>query len=289
MRSVAGVEANKLADEVSSRFLPGKWMTSARRMALVLTVAFSTGCSLLPEQIDMTAGWSANKLYSEAKSAMSDNNWEEAVKYFQKLESRYPYGRYAQQAQMEVAYAHWKEGDPASAIAACDRFIKLHPNHPHVDYMYYLKGLVTFNEDLGFMGYLSSQDQTERDPKSARESFDTFKELVQRFPKSKYTPDAIERMNYLVNALAAQEVHVARYYIKRGAYVAAANRGQYVLKHYPNTPSQEEALYALVVAYDKMGMEDMRADAERVMRLNYPNSVYYTQGLDKKKPWWKVF
>ena len=256
---------------------------------MVLAVALATGCSLLPEQIDMTAGWSASKLYSEAKSAMNDNNWEEAVKSFQKLDSRYPYGRYAQQAQMEVAYAHWKEGDSASALAACDRFIKLHPNHPHVDYMYYLKGLITFNGDLGFMGYLNTQDQTERDPKSARESFDTFKELVQRFPNSKYTPDAIQRLNYLVNALAAHEVHVARYYLKRGAYVASANRSQYAIKQYPNTPAQEEALFILVAAYDKMGMEALRADAERVMRLNYPNSVYYTQGLEKKKPWWQVF
>lgn len=289
MRSVAGVEPNKLASEVSSRYFPGKWMAPARRMALVLSVAWLTGCSLLPEQIDKTAGWSANKLYSEAKSAMGDNSWEEAIKLYQKLESRYPYGRFAQQAQMEVAYAHWKDGDTASALAACDRFIKLHPNHPHVDYMYYLKGLVTFNEDLGFMGYLNTQDQSERDPKAARESFETFKELVQRFPDSKYTPDAIQRMNYLVNTLAAHEVHVARYYIKRGAYVAAANRSQFAIKNYPNTPAQEEALYILVVAYDKMGMEDLRADAERVMRLNFPNSHYYTQGLDKKKPWWQVF
>ncbi|MGB4467043.1 MAG: outer membrane protein assembly factor BamD [Azovibrio sp.] len=264
-------------------------MAPARRMVLVLSLTWLGGCSLLPEQIDMTAGWSASKLYSEAKSAMSDNNWEEAIKMYQKLESRYPYGRFAQQAQMEVAYAYWKDGDAASALAACDRFIKLHPNHPNVDYMYYLKGLVTFNEDLGFMGYLNTQDQSERDPKSARESFETFKELVQRLPNSKYTPDAILRMNYLVNALAAHEVHVARYYIKRGAYVAAANRTQFVIKNYPNTPSQEEALYILVVAYDKMGMEPLRADAERTMRLNYPNSAYYTQGLEKKKPWWQVF
>lgn len=289
MRSVAGLGPKQLSCTVSSRSVKGKWMVAARRLTLALAVGWLAGCSLLPEEIDMTAGWSANRLYSEAKSAMGDNNWEEAIKFYQKLESRYPYGRFAQQAQMEVAYAHWKNGDTASALAACDRFIKLHPNHPHVDYMYYLKGLITFNEDLGFMGYLNTQDPSERDPKSARESFDTFRELVQRFPSSKYTPDAIQRMNYLVNALASHEVHVARYYIKRGAYVAAANRSQFVLKNYPNTPAQEEALYILVVAYDKMGMEDLRADAERVMRLNFPNSRYYTQGLEKKKPWWQVF
>lgn len=246
-------------------------------------------CGLLPEEIDTTADWSASRLYSEAKSAFTDNNWEAALKYYQKLESRYPYGRFAQQAQMEVAYAHWKNGDEAAALADCDRFIKLHPNHPNLDYMYYLKGLITFNGDLGYMGYLSSQDQTERDPKSSQESFDTLRELVTRFPDSKYTPDAALRMNYLVNMLAAHEVHVARYYLKRGAYLAAANRSQYALQHYSNTPSQEEAAYILVVAYDKLGLEDLRADAERVMRLNFPNSVYYTQGLEPKKAWWKVF
>lgn len=289
MRSVVGLWVNRLSPDAFSCLLRDRWSSLIRRMALVTMIGLVAGCGLLPEQIDMTAGWSANKLYGEAKSAMADRNWEQAIKYYQKLESRYPYGRFAQQAQMEVAYAHWKDGDTASALAATERFIKLHPNHPHVDYMYYLKGLITFNEDLGFMGYLNSQDQTERDPKSARESFDAFKELVIRFPDSKYTPDATARLNYLVNALAAQEVHVARYYIKRGAYIAAANRVQYVVKHYPNTPSQEEALYVLMVAYDKMGMEDLRADAERVMRQNYPDSVYYAQGLDKKKPWWNIF
>jgi outer membrane protein assembly factor BamD len=259
------------------------------RAAAALVFFLVAACGILPEEIDMTANWSANRLYSEAKSALDDNNWEEAIKFYQRLESRYPYGRFAQQAQMEIAYAHWKNGDPDSALVACDRFIRLHPNHPGVDYLYYLKGLITFNGDLGFMGYFNSQDQTERDPKSARESFETFKELVARFPDSKYTPDAILRMNYLVNTLAAHEVHVAHYYYRRGAYVAAVNRSQYALQHYPNTPAQEEALYILTLAYDKLGMEDLRADTERVMRLNYPDSAFYKQGLEKKKSWWKVF
>ena len=193
------------------------------------------------------------------------------------------------QAQIELGYVYWKSGEPASAIAAADRFIKMHPNHPAVDYVYYLKGLINFNEDLGYMGYLSMQDTSERDPKSARESFDAFKTLVTRFPDSKYAPDAILRMNYLVNALASQEVNVAKYYIKRGAYLAAANRAQAALKEYPNAPAIEEALFVMVVAYDKLGMNDLRDDAERVMRKNFPNSKYYTEGLDKKKPWWRLW
>ncbi len=255
----------------------------------LLCSALIAGCGLLPDQIDETAGWSASKLYTEARDAQTNRDWEKAAKYLEKLEARFPYGRYAMQAQIELGYVYWKSGEPASAIAAADRFIKMHPNHPAVDYVYYLKGLINFNEDLGYMGYLSMQDTSERDPKSARESFDAFKTLVTRFPDSKYAPDAILRMNYLVNALASQEVNVAKYYIKRGAYLAAANRAQAALKEYPNAPAIEEALFVMVVAYDKLGMNDLRDDAERVMRKNFPNSKYYTEGLDKKKPWWRLW
>lgn len=256
--------------------------------ALFLATLFA-GCGLLPEQKDETIGWSANKLYAEAKDAMNEASYEKAIKYFEKLESRYPYGRFAQQAQIDIAYAYWKDNEPASAVAACDRFIKLHPNHPNVDYVFYLRGLVNFNEDLGLLGQISRQDMTERDPKGAREAFDAFRELVTRFPDSKYTPDAILRMKYLVNSLASLEVHVARYYMKRNAYVAAINRAQFALKNYPDAPATEEALFIMVKAYDQMGMNDLRDDIERVMRKNYPDSVYYTRGLERKEPWWKLW
>jgi outer membrane protein assembly factor BamD len=247
------------------------------------------GCGLLPDVIDETAGWSANKLYSEAKDAMAEGAYDKAIKYFEKLEARYPYGRFAQQAQLEVAYAYFKQAEPASAIAACDRFIRLHPNHPNVDYAYYLKGLVNFNEDLGILGYVSNQDLTERDPKAARESFVAFKELVSRYPESKYAADATARMKYLINALAAYEVHVARYYIKRGAFVAAANRAQTAVKTYPEAPANEEALFIMVKAYDALNLADLRDDAERVMKKNFPNSEYYKRGLNRKEPWWKLW
>ncbi len=264
-------------------------MRSLAVIAALFLATFFAGCGLLPEQKDETIGWSANKLYSEAKQALNDGSYEKSIKYFEKLESRYPYGRFAQQAQIDIAYAYWKDNEPASAVAACDRFIKLHPNHPNVDYVYYLRGLVNFNEDLGLLGFISQQDMTERDPKGARESFDAFKELITRFPDSKYTPDAILRMKYLVNALASLEVHVARYYMKRGAYVAAVNRAQYALKNYPEAPATEEALFIMVKGYDLMGMTELRDDVERVMRKNYPNSVYYTRGLERKEPWWKLW
>lgn len=248
------------------------------------------GCGLLPEVKDETAGWSANKLYSEARSAMSEGIYDKAVKLYEKLESRYPYGRYAQQAQIDVAYAYYKQNEPASSLAACDRFIKLHPNHPNIDYVYYLKGLVTFNEDLGLFGYISNQDQTERDPKGMRDSFNTFKELTTRFPESKYTPDAIQRMQYLVNAMAAHELHVARYYMKRGAYLAAVNRAQIVVKNFAATPQAEEALFIMVKGYDQMGLTELRDDAERVMRQNFPKSVYFGNGqATASAPWWKLW
>jgi outer membrane protein assembly factor BamD len=260
------------------------------RLLLALFVAISlAACGMLPEEKDETLGWSANKLYGEAKDAQADATWDKAAKYLEKLEARFPYGRFAQQAQLELGYVYWKAGEAGSALAACDRFIKLHPNHPAVDYAYYLKGLVNFNEDLGFAGFVSAQDASERDPKAARESFDAFRELITRFPKSKYSPDAILRMNYLVNTMAAQEVHVARYYIGRGAYIAAVNRAQNAIKTYPNAPAIEEAMFIMVVAYDNLGMKDLRDDAERIMRKNYPESRYYKNGLERKQAWWKLW
>jgi len=261
-------------------------------VALILLLCL-TACGLLPEQVDETKSWSASKLYSEAKSNLNEGSYEKAIKLYEKLEARYPYGRYAQQAQVEIAYAYYKDKDVASAIAAADRFIKLHPNHTSVDYAYYLKGLANFNDDLAVLGKITSsvtgQDMTERDPKSSRESFDAFRDLVTRFPTSKYTPDSIERMNYLVNALASHEVHVARYYMKRGAYVAAANRCQYALTTYPRAPANEEGLLLLVQAYDKLGMTDLRNDAERVMKTNFPDSKYLTGKVDRSAPWWQIW
>jgi outer membrane protein assembly factor BamD len=244
---------------------------------------------MLPEESDETLGWSANKLYSEAKEAMGEGAYDRAIKYFEKLEARYPYGRFAQQSQIEVAYAYYKQNEPASALAACDRFIRLHPNHPNVDYAYYLKGLVNFNEDLGLLGFISNQDLTERDPKAAREAFDAFKELATRFPESKYAPDATQRMSYLVNALASHEVHVADYYMRRGAHVAAINRAQTAIKTYPEAPATERALFVLVKAYEALGIKDLRDDAERVLRKNFPDSQYRPEVSSADSAWWKLW
>lgn len=241
------------------------------KRSVALFVLLLAACSLA-DKPDPKTGWSAEKLYRDAKEALDSGQYDLAIKRYETLEARFPYGRYSQQGQLEIAYAYYKQSEQASAVAAAERFVKLHPNHSNVDYAYYLKGLAYFNEDLGLLGRMARQDRTERDPKSARDSFDAFKELVQRFPDSLYAPDALARMKYLVNALASHEVHVARYYMKRGAYVAAANRAQYALKNYPQAPAQEEALLIMVQAYDVLGMPELRDDAERILRKNFPDS-----------------
>jgi outer membrane protein assembly factor BamD len=264
-----------------------------RSVALFLVLLLSA-CGLLPKEVQDTKTWSASKYYTEAKSELNDGNYAAAIKLLEALEARYPYGRYAQQAQLEIAYAHYKDGEQALAMAAADRFIKLHPNHANVDYAYYLKGLANFNDDLGLMGIVTekilNQDMSERDPKASHESFENFKELVTRFPKSKYAPDAVQRMKHLVNVVALNEIQVARYYMKRGGYVAAANRAQYALKEYPQTPATEEALFIMVKAYDALGMSDLRDDADRVMRKNFPNSRFLSDSTGATgEPWWKFW
>ncbi|MCB1886862.1 MAG: outer membrane protein assembly factor BamD [Rhodocyclaceae bacterium] len=246
------------------------------------------GCGLSAEEQDETAGWTAQQIYTEAKSAMQDGSYESAIKLFEKLEARYPYGRYAQQAQLDAAYSYYKSSEPALAIAACDRFIRLHPNHRHVDYAYYLKGLVYFNEDLGLFGRFARQELSDRDPRAARNAFDTFRELVRRFPTSDYAVDSRARLQYLVNSLARHEVNVARYYLRRGAYVAAVNRAKEAISSYPKTPAVEQALHVMVHGYDAMGMERLRDDARRILDKNFPDSV----ALDDpqaRKPWWQLW
>lgn len=254
-----------------------------KRSLAILLLAVVVGCSLDP--VDETRDWGPDKIYYAARSELQSKNYQKAIGYYQKLESRYPYGRFAQQAQLDTAYAYWKDGEAALALAACDRFIREHPNHHDVDYAYYLKGRINFNEDLGILGFISSKDLTERDPQAARDAFDAFKELVTRFPESKYAADARARMTYLVNALAAHEAHVAEYYLRRGAYVAAVNRAQSVLTTYPETPAIERALVVMVKAYDAMGVSDLRDDAQRTLKANFPENSLAIRN-DRERSWW---
>jgi outer membrane protein assembly factor BamD len=259
-----------------------------RSVAALLLVLAVGGCGLLPEVgKDETAGWSAEKLYSQAHEALLEGNYTRAAKLFENIESRYPYGRYAQQAILEGAYANYRNNETATAIAACDRFIRTYPNHPNVEYAYYLKGLVHFREDQGLLGYVYELDLSEREPKAMRESFAAFKELVAKYPESRYAQDAVERMRYLTNALAMYEVKVARYYYNRGANIAAVNRAQSALLSYPRTPANEDALAVLVSAYDKLGLVQLRDDSARILKQTFPGSVYVV-GLPPK-PWWRFW
>ncbi len=239
------------------------------RKLTISTLAFLiAGCSLLPDKIDETEGWSAQKFYNEASASMADGNYGDAAKYLEGLEARYPFGQYAMQAQMDVAYAYYKDGKPDAAIAAANRFIKLHPRNPHVDYAYYLKGLVNFNRNLGFIQRFVPVDTSQRDPRTTLNSFNDFAELARRFPDSEYSEDAISRMIYLRNNLAMHELHVARYYMKRGAHLAAANRAIVVIEKYQRTPAVGEALEILLKAYHELGLEGLSDDAIRVLALN---------------------
>lgn len=248
-----------------------------------------SACGLLPERSDENKNVSASKLYADAQEEMAGGHYEAAIKLFERLESNYPFGTYAAQAQMEIAYAHYKAQDQAEALAAVERFIKLHPNHPQVDYMYYLRGLINFNDQIGFLSFIYAQDPTERDPKATREAFAAFKELVDKFPNSKYAPDSIARMNYLINAMAQYEVHVANYYYRRGAYLAALNRAQGAVTQFSESPAREEALFIMIRAYDKLGMFDLRDDTQRIFTMNYPNSRFLGGKGSGDAPWWKFW
>ena len=257
--------------------------------ALLLgAAALLAGCSSTPD--DKTAAWSPNKIYAEAKDEANSGSFDKAIPLFEKLEGRAAGTPLAQQAQLEKAYAQHKSGDQAQALSTLDRFVKLHPSSPAIDYALYLKGVINFNDNLGLFSFLSRQDLSERDQKAAKESFESFRELANRFPDSRYTPDARSRMTYIVNSLAQYEVHVARYYYSRGAYVAAINRAQNALTDYQDVPALEEALYILLRSYDALGMNGLRDDTRRVMEKSYPKSEYLSRGFkSSQSPWWKFW
>ena len=259
-----------------------------RALAVAAALAFAlAGCGLFPEVKDETASWSADRLYQSAHEALLQGNYTRATKLFEQLESRFPYGRYAQQAILESAYANWKANETAAAIAAADRFIRTYPNHPNVDYAFYLKGLVHFREDQGILGYVYELDLAERDPKEMRAAFAAFKELTTRFPDSQYYQDSVARMRYLTNAMATYEVNVAAYYYRRGAMVAAANRAQGALVNFPETPANERALAILRASYRNLGITQLADDTDKILVKTFPESGYVTGALFT--PWWKFW
>jgi outer membrane protein assembly factor BamD len=247
------------------------------------------GCGLFADKIDPRKDWQAQEFYAAAKAEFDNHNWDAAIKIYEQLEAKFPFGRFAQQAQLEVAFAYYKQAETAQAITALEKFIKLHPNHANLDYALYLKALANFKEDLGPFSRIITQDLADRDPKAARESFEGFKDLVTRFPESRYADDSRQRMAYLVEALARHEVNVARYYLARGAYLAAANRAQDAIIRFPNSNVQRESLDIMVEAYDRMGMTELRDDAKRVLAKNFPADPLVQQGRNRTGSWWKFW
>ncbi|MDZ4143470.1 MAG: outer membrane protein assembly factor BamD [Burkholderiales bacterium] len=257
-------------------------------LVMIGMLALLQGCA--STTADPTVGWSPNKIYAEAKDEAASGAYDKAIPLYEKLEGRAAGTPLAQQAQIEKAYAQFKNGEQAQAISTLDRFVKLHPASPAIDYALYLKGLINFNDNLGLFASIAKQDLSERDQKAAKESFEAFREVSTRFPESRYTPDARLRMTYIVNALAQYEVHVARYYFTRGAYVAAINRAQIAVNDYREVPAAEEALFIMMRSYDALGMAQLRDDTRRVMEKNFPKSEYLTRGFrSSSDPWWKIW
>lgn len=249
-------------------------MKNHYRWLVVVLFMLTAACATTEK--DPTKDWSPQRFFTEAKEALASGNYETAIKFFETLEARYPYGRYAEQAQLEIAYVYYKNREPELAIAAAERFIRLHPTHPNVDYAHYLKGLVYFNDRGNTFGRLLGMGGgiSDRDPKASIEAYKSFKDLVERYPKSRYAKDAAKRVNYLYQVMSEYELKVARFYYERNAYVATVSRTKYVLQQYPRTTSVEHALGLQAMAYKKMGLTDLMQDTVRVLEKNYPKSQY---------------
>ncbi|VAW80749.1 Outer membrane beta-barrel assembly protein BamD [hydrothermal vent metagenome] len=241
------------------------------RLIPLLAALFTLGCASTPD--DELADLSANELYKRAKDALASSDFENAINTFEKLEARFPFGKYAQQAQLEIAYAYYKFDEPDSAIAAADRFIRNNPGNKHLDYAYYLKGLSNYTRGISIVDRMAKRDPAERDTRALRDAFSDFSTLVQEFPDSRYAEDSKNRLVYLHNQLANYEIKVARYYMLREAWVAATNRARYVIENYQRTSAAREALQVLIVSYTRMGMADLASDAQRVLDQNTPTPL----------------
>lgn len=247
-----------------------------KHLLLIAILALTAACSSKKEVIDENL--SEVELYQQAQADLDNNSYNSATEKLKALESRYPFGRYADQAQLELIYANYKNGEPEAAKSAAERFIRLHPQHPNVDYAYYLKGLTSFDQDVGIIARFLPLDQTKRDPGAARDSYNEFAQLTSRYPNSRYAPDAKQRMIYLRNLLAAYEIHVADYYLTRQAYVAAANRGRYVVENFQETPSVGDGLAVMVEAYQRLHLDDLADTSLQVLKANYPDHKQLVDG-----------
>lgn len=273
---------------VPANFYPTLSTRSWIGLILIVVALVLSGCSSnKEEEYDETAGWTVERLYQNGKEEMNSGNWSIAAQRFTAVEARFPFGPYAQQSLINLAYVQWKQSEPEMALATISRFQRQYPNHPGTDYMLFLRGLILFTPPSSRLAFLTQQDPAERDPKALAESFAAFKELITRYPNSRYADDAKERMSWLVNTMAEHQLHTARFYYDRQAYVAAINRAQLVITDYEGVPAAEPALYIMMMSYQKLGMTELSKDTERVLLANYPNTTLIKNGLPGKQyRWW---
>jgi outer membrane protein assembly factor BamD len=259
-------------------------------LSLILSALLS-GCFIFgePTEFDETTGRSDLWILQQSENFAENRDWVKAADYLEKAEKRFPNSKLAPQIKLNLAYAYKNGFREAEAIGMLEKFIRTYPNHPSMDYAYYLKGVVLFR-DRGLVKKITMQDISDRDVTQLELAFQALKELTLVFPESKYTPDSIIRMSYLMNKIAERELHVARYYMKRKAYVAALNRAKYVLENYRQSIHQEEALVISISAYEHLGIEDLKKDTERILEKNYPDSKFDKQKLtSSKKDWWRFW
>ena len=270
-----GAHHNRTVTPKTATVIGTQAAMQVKHLLLIAILALTAACSS-KEVIDENL--SEVELYQQAQADLGNNSYSTATDKLKALESRYPFGRYADQAQLELIYSNYKSGEPEAAKSAAERFIRLHPQHPNVDYAYYMKGLTSFDQDVGLLARFLPLDQTKRDPGAARDSFNEFAQLTSRFPNSRYSPDAKQRMIYLRNLLASYEIHVADYYLTRQAYVASANRGRYVIENFQETPSVGDGLAVMVESYQRLHLDDLAATSLEVLKTNYPNHPQLVDG-----------
>ena len=254
---------------------------------IMVLVAVLTGCA---SSVKDDLSGSPEKLYADAREDLNSGSYDKAIAALEKVEGRAAGTLLAQQAALDLAFAKWKSGERVEAITKLDRFVRLYPSSPALDYALYLKGVVNFNENTGFLTRISRQNVSERDQQASRDSYQAFSQLVEQYPASKYSEDARLRMDYIINSLAEYEVHVARYYYRRQAFVAAANRAQLAVREYQRAPATEEALYIMAASYDKLGLPVLRDDTERVLKSNFPNTQFFKNGVRlPDRAWWQFW
>uniref|UniRef100_A0A8J8AY03 Outer membrane protein assembly factor BamD n=1 Tax=Coralloluteibacterium stylophorae TaxID=1776034 RepID=A0A8J8AY03_9GAMM len=261
------------------------------RLALLLVMAFvlalGAGCSRFGKKEPETETLPVDQLYQEANQSLRNGNWSRASNYYTRLIARFPYGEYTEQAQLDLAYAQFKAGNYENATSTIDRYIRTYPAHRHIDYAYYLRGLVNFNRENTFLERVARLDMSQRDQESPRQSFNDFLLLIQRYPNSRYAADARQRMVYLRNELARHDLNVGLYYLDRGAYVAAANRGKALLQDYPNSELDGDAIALMGESYVRLGEETLAADARRVLELNHPGHPWLRGDWPRGESVWR--